>query len=1664
KRKTDTGRAKSVMAGVEAALALRRKIGGMTVSGIGAVMGATSMEKFAEQGLMNAGGLGNVGQSAISKAQGEMDPMEMLHKHSGGRMLSNTHNLLSMYKNRLLRGEENIERRIGLLDDPDQAAKRERLEIQIKRRKRGEDPYAQERKEERKKKRAEKQKAREDRREKRRQEKEMLGQSDNSDSSSSSTDSDSDSLSDSKSSSRSSSRSSRSGVRQRAGDSSDDEAPWDPIERMRRMQAADEIRRKQEEDKERKHKEELAKLQAELEKEAARLGITVPELKIKQAQEAEKERQRKAEEMQRQAEEEEEKRRQICEEKGWTMEELLEREILAAEHKMTLEELEEEMKKASFWKKEKKKGNKKPSFMRAEGEGSEDSEAESAAGAKGGKNKRADSRGRGTTADGAKNKTADGKPRSQYRPGAEKEDDNNVATTLDPEEAEKMRQRAGVPETPAEPAVHFPGWQTVEEGTERGASHSFPTVAGILGKNTIDADGNKVEEPLGGVMDSMKAEEAAREKEGMYQDEKGEWHRDKNWWRNKNSRRPAKPDEMPLPSEALNKEKKQAPAWFGEDRGSAEAFLHAAANKAREEFLKRALKSIKTGSSVNDLDFSDLMRDLVGALGGQVPGAAKDGEEGMSEEAAAKGAAAALGGAGGPQGKGKIEFNLSGKARDYQYFPETRDNAGSSEPGQPGSTFAHLMEQARLAREAQEVLREKQEALMHRLNNKQSQQVQPGETEEEAFLRRQIEQHIATQGGIAPPVMGEAQPLAPQMDPHTAAMLQQNPGYIPFATMTTLPSPGDDATSPDHVGRTPAQKEDPNSLMLSDINLASLDTVSLMKLQSILAGNTEEFGDLDLAALFGRKKKKGAEKKKKKKQALADAAARAVMELDTVDAEGGQGINMDELDEETRKLMESDLVITSSGQGWRLKGIKGEVEEAGGQNVDIIPPENADENVEMAEASGLDDMAAAAAGEETRAEKKKKKKKERKEAALATVQEDPAEDAAEDDQPRADLPPQSPSEDGMGGNAEFTLDDIADDAMDKKQLKKEKKKKDKSLQERIQALDAERKARHEKKEQQEEEDNLPRPTTADPVTGYKQDKPATVTQLYAESKGVVHRRGDKKDKKDKDKAGDDKSSVSLGPISIVAYEQRGPRDMVYVNEEGEGDDDVSPTQHKVGLKSRADASSSSKKDVAKPKDEMAAMVSTKLEQMASKTKSAGEAIMGLFRSKKKEPEQPAKADNTSTSTSSKRKADEAEESNKSKKSKKKSKKDSESESSSSDSEEANQSTSTSKRARSPEDKKAVPADVTMKTAMPPPALPLKKKKVQSTFTASKDEPTPASLKSAKFDSTGSINRAPVINPNPTPRAPGEELTEEEKRIREKQNVFYDEKGNPVYFGQVTGITSMLDQGANIGSVIMAEDYAAATEEGQVTDVLQENMSQVASDMLQPTHDYAPSDDIANSWASALPEERQLRIARDQAPKPKPTLAPGQKVANLKPAQVLYDPVGYQLAEEAKTLEQQEEEALAEMMRQQQMQAHEAMMLEQAALDQQNAAAAAAEEEEEEEDEEALAADLPADIPQELRSMMIAARKKAKADAKPKAKAKATKQEKEEGSSSSSAGEDINEVKAAKLGIDTTKKNTDADVKKPAYGFSVLPSVERESSSEESSSESDSDSADSGDEK
>eukprot|EP00392_Amoebophrya_sp_AT5.2_P002012 g2017.t1 len=1405
KRKTDQGRQKTMMAGVEAALALRRRGGAFTVSGLGQLanaMSAKGFENIAQSGLMRAPGMGEFGTYDPNDLP-PIDRMEMFQKHKDGRLLTAHHNLLSMYKNRLMRGESPEKRlarlgaRAGLgadlfagggggfgegdeLDDEEKERLRQ-VEKDIKRRKRGEMPVDVERQQrkqakiERRQKKEERRKARADRRQKRRQERILMGNdetllSDSEDSSSSS--SSSSSGSSSRSSSRSDSR------RQREDSGSDPDAPWDPVERLRRMKIADELRKKQEAEREKKHYEALKKLEDELKSEASKLGITVEELKVRQEIEAEREKERKAEEMRKEAEDEERQRREICAEKGWDMEELLEREIMAAEQGLTLEELEAEMKKPSFWKKIR---GKKPAWLlrdlgNAFESGGSDSDSHSGSGSRSrrsdSRSRRSRSRSRSGSRSSSKRAGANKKKRFKFDPkygldgdGA----DGGPVTTLDADAAAKMRRphekqlwmgedddesglrgkgkgkgkagvAAGMDEEGMDSQIHFPGWETVEDGVARG--RNLPTVASILGKDKVTP---AEQELLGSVLDTMPQQAEGGEKGSSA----GTTQKGRGRGKGGRHQRLARAEDMPIPGTKsdLRLKNKAAGNWFGEAQDTAEEFLQAAANKAREEFLRRALKSLKAGKSLETLDFASLMRE--------------DGLEEGNEDA--------MGAAGMGMKKKTIEFAMQ-KNTDYEYRVKPGQgattaaalaNAPSNDQVVEGlgaenaSQFKHLMEQAQLAREAQLAIRERQEEKI-----RMQQMLRPGENYEEALLRQQIQAHIESQtGGILPPKMGEAMPLQ-------LASTAMGGGVLPDMTNLMMPMEG-------------GQLDDAEALLEG-------------------AGKKKKRTKEEKAERARLK----AEKKQKKLEAKKTlTAARNVNQLDIADAETAEldALTLEEVDEQTKELLDKDLVITSTGAGWQLKQAK----------------------------------------EAAAAQKKKKKLLEQERAA------DAAEDGEDGGEKKAGEEPGSlfPS---MDENCEFTLDDITDDKI--AELEATEKKKVVNLDQRLRDMDRERSERKQKEAQEMDEAQLLREaglhvdgdheeegegspagskdgeealdeagkaiskkkgqkgkvSRVQPIVGYLQaDRPA-LPQLLAEV-GESRKRLGQNEKTTN-------NEINLGSISIVAYGQKGPRDMVYEDSDEEIDAKGGVVKGKKSKKAKKGAAAKAQRAVdegeEEAKDEFEKLVQTKVEGRRQ-PKRVGEVLPSFFEGRKKRASSAKESDSDDDPNAAGAKAA------------KKLKTDAAAGTASSSSSgiaAAATTTTTSKKRRSAgsDEEAAGSKDSSKKSTMKPPSRP------------------PA--KAAKFDSSGSIGKAPVIDEEKV--ALKSAMEGKASAVGEKDNVFYDDEGKPVYLSEKTGITAIGQ--ANVGTVVMADGYS------------------LPKDGAAKEDKYVASDEVLGSWAAPLPEETKGR--------------------------------------------------------------------------------------------------------------------------------------------------------------------------------------------------------------
>ncbi|CAD7948170.1 unnamed protein product [Amoebophrya sp. A120] len=611
--------------------------------------------------------------------------------------------------------------------------------------------------------------------------------------------------------------------------------------------------------------------------------------------------------------------------------------------------------------------------------------------------------------------------------------------------------------------MHFPGWNVVEEDVERGKS-LMPTVAGILGKDKVAAEEDG---PLGGVLDTM----AAPEQDSVAGFLGGAKKRRGN--------RPARPDEMPIPgNKAADLRAKKNPNWFEEKGEGAEEFLQAAANKAREEFLKKALNSLKKGQSLESIDFATLMKEEMDA---DVDG--EDQQESMTK-----------------QGK-RVVFGVQ-KSTNYQYQAQRQagTNAGTTTNQKPvvgagmNTQFAQIQEQARIA---------KDEATLRTMEQMQTLQsmggsLMAGETPEEALMRQQIETHLqGAGGGMAAPRMGEAVPL----------------------------------TGGAQLVMAPAQ---PNHQM------------------TLVDPRAEK-----------KRQKKEQKKKKQLATALQNLDAGDTLELDT--------LTLENMDEETKKLMTSDLVITSTGSGWMLKKVGDKV----------VNPN---------------------------AGKKKNK-------ITTEAQQAAADEMAEQQEPAPVI-----------DRNEITLDDITDDKI--AALEAEQKTKIVSLDDRLRAMDALREQQQQLKDRRKqeradqglppieegnEEDELEgdddgtganKAPGLEPMVGYGQEQGPSIPAAFDKSGGIT--------KKRKNEATNEKE-VNLGSISIVAYGQQGPRDMlnVEVDEEGKVTTKKKDDKSKAAVPAKDDAN----------KDEFDAMVSSKLEkELAGQTKKVGQILPGFFGGSSKQKE------------------------------------------------------------------------------------------------------------------------------------------------------------------------------------------------------------------------------------------------------------------------------------------------------------------------------------------------------------------------------------------------------------------------------------------------------------
>lgn len=158
-------------------MALRRLHGGpVTVSGIGGGMQDNILTSgfagsMASSRHFMAHGFGNIAAQHHLTRVPPLDPGTMQQNHPHGRLLTCRHNLLSMYKNRLLRGEVQKKKKAGLGSDSES-----RLSDEIRKRKKGmEDPETLKRREARRERRRVRQERRVTKRrarEERRQEKE----------------------------------------------------------------------------------------------------------------------------------------------------------------------------------------------------------------------------------------------------------------------------------------------------------------------------------------------------------------------------------------------------------------------------------------------------------------------------------------------------------------------------------------------------------------------------------------------------------------------------------------------------------------------------------------------------------------------------------------------------------------------------------------------------------------------------------------------------------------------------------------------------------------------------------------------------------------------------------------------------------------------------------------------------------------------------------------------------------------------------------------------------------------------------------------------------------------------------------------------------------------------------------------------------------------------------------------------------------------------------------------------------------------------------------------------------------------------------------------------------------------------------------------------------
>eukprot|EP00392_Amoebophrya_sp_AT5.2_P002013 g2018.t1 len=134
----------------------------------------------------------------------------------------------------------------------------------------------------------------------------------------------------------------------------------------------------------------------------------------------------------------------------------------------------------------------------------------------------------------------------------------------------------------------------------------------------------------------------------------------------------------------------------------------------------------------------------------------------------------------------------------------------------------------------------------------------------------------------------------------------------------------------------------------------------------------------------------------------------------------------------------------------------------------------------------------------------------------------------------------------------------------------------------------------------------------------------------------------------------------------------------------------------------------------------------------------------------------------------------------------------------------------------------------------------------------KDAPIPTraiAYQSAKFDSTGAITKAPLINHDKVLL----KTAMEGKEIGEHDNVFYDDLGNPVYYSEKTGMNALGK--AHVGTVVMTDGYAfnpTAEEEEE--------------------EKYVASDAVLGSWAGALPEGAKRLNYKDREKLAKEALA------------------------------------------------------------------------------------------------------------------------------------------------------------------------------------------------